>query len=222
MAVLYSTYVNMVKAIIFDLDMCILDTRTLGEHILDSVLAPLHESSMPEATQREIDRTLWTTSLEDCVELFKIPSAVAEKMRSAHRELVVSDDVKTFGDEDTLLDLPVYRILVTSGYREWQIRKIEKLGVARLFDEIIIDTIDDLATRKGKRVIFAELLARHGWEPQEVLVVGDNPHSELKAARALGIPTAQTLRPTVLKDPLADYHIESLNELHTILSSKVA
>jgi putative hydrolase of the HAD superfamily len=212
----------MIKAVIFDLDMCIFDTRTLGEHILDSVLAPLHESSMPEATQREIDRTLWTTSLEDCVELFSIPSGVADKMRGAHKKLVVPDGVKTFGDERSLLDLPVYRILVTSGYREWQTRKIEKLGVDRLFNEIIIDTIDDLSTRKGKRLIFTELLARHVWEPQEVLVVGDNPHSELKAARALGIPTVQTLRPTVIKDPLADYHIESLNELHTILSSKVA
>ena len=45
----------MIKGIIFDLDMCIFDTRTLGEHILDSVLAPLHGSSMPIGIQNEID-----------------------------------------------------------------------------------------------------------------------------------------------------------------------
>src|SRR3989338_9550177 len=97
----------MIKAVIFDLDMCIFDTRTLGEHILDSVLAPLHTSSVPEEVQREIDCVLWTTSLEDTIQLFQIPREVAELMRDAHRQLVVRPNIHTiFGEHH---NLPIQR-----------------------------------------------------------------------------------------------------------------
>ncbi len=203
----------MIKAIIFDLDMCIFDTRTLGAHILDPVLAPLHESSMSQETQREIDRVLWTTSLEDVVELFQIPPEVAALMRDAHRQLVVPETIQTFGDEHHIRDMQAYRVLVTSGYHLWQKRKIEQLGIACLFDKVIIDAIDDVKLRKGKKAIFRDLMARHAWHPREVLVVGDNPHSELKAGKELGMITVQILRPTVKRENGFDHYISSLNEL---------
>ena len=139
----------MIKAVIFDLDMCIFDTRTLGEHILDSVLAPLHTSSVPEEVLREIDRVLWTTSLEDTIQLFQIPREVAELMRDAHRQLVVPQTIRTFGDEHHIRDIQAYRVLVTSGYRLWQERKIEQLGITDLFKEVIVDVIDDAESRKS-------------------------------------------------------------------------
>lgn len=211
----------MIKAVIFDLDMCIFDTRTLGEHILEPVLAPLHASSMPVEIQREIDHTLWTTSLEDCVQIFHIPNAVAELMRDAHRRLVVPETIRTFGDEEYIRQVHAYRALVTSGYRLWQERKIEQLGIADSFDEVIIDVIDDARLRKGKRVIFQELMARHGWRPKEVLVVGDNPHSELKAGKELGMITVQTLRPSVQKAEGCNYYIRSLRELLPLMLKSI-
>lgn len=203
----------MIKAVFFDLDFCIFDTRSLGENILDPVLAPLYASSLPREHQQLIAKTLWSTSLEDTIALFSLDDSLAEAMREAHRSLVVPDTARTYGDEDALSDLLVYRALVTSGYRAWQEAKLTQLNIAHLFDEIIIDTIDDPQSRKGKQIIFSELLTKHGWQPQEVFVVGDNPHSELKAARALGITTIQTLRPTIVKDSLATHHIHSLSEL---------
>jgi putative hydrolase of the HAD superfamily len=35
--------------------------------------------------------------------------------------------------------------------------------------------------------VFADILARHGYAKEEVLVVGDDPASELKAAQELGM-----------------------------------
>jgi putative hydrolase of the HAD superfamily len=210
----------MIKAIIFDLDMCIFDTRTLGEGILDSVLAPLHASSMPEEIKSEISRVLWTTSLEDTIPLFGIPEDVAGLMRSAHSKLVVPQTIRTFGDEHLIRHLPTYRALVTSGYRLWQERKIEKLGVGSLFDEVIIDVIDDAKSRKGKRVIFQGLMAQHSWSPDEVLVVGDNPHSELKAGKELGMVTVQTLRPTIRRVEGFDHYVHSLIELLPLVGEK--
>ncbi|MFM2331119.1 MAG: hypothetical protein RLZZ26_626 [Candidatus Parcubacteria bacterium] len=210
----------MIKAIIFDLDMCIFDTRTLGEGILDSVLAPLHASSMPEKIKSEIDRVLWTTSLEDIIPLFGIPEDVAGLMRAAHSKLVVPQTIRTFGDEDCIRHLPTYRALVTSGYRSWQEQKIKQLGVANLFDAVIIDVIDDAKTRKGKKRIFEDLMTQHTWRPGEVLVVGDNPHSELKAGKELGMVTVQTLRPTIRRVEGFDHYVHSLIELLPLVGEK--
>ncbi len=209
----------MIKAVFFDLDFCIFDTRSLGERILDPVLAPLYSSTLPKELQQTIASTLWSTSLEDTIALFSLKGALADAMREAHRSLVVPATAHTYGDENTLNDLPVYRALVTSGYQAWQEAKLARLDIAHLFDEIIIDTIDDAATRKGKQLIFSELLVKHGWQPEQVLVVGDNPHSELKAARALGITAVQTLRPTVTPDPLANHRITSLTELASLIKN---
>lgn len=209
----------MIKAVFFDLDFCIFDTRSLGEHILDPVLAPLYASNLSRDHQELIAKTLWSTSLEDTIALFNLDDTLAEPMREAHRGLVVPDTAHTYGDESILIDLPVYRALVTSGYRAWQGAKLARLNIAHLFDEIIIDTIDDAKSRKGKQLIFSELLTRHGWNPREVLVVGDNPHSELKAARALGATTVQTMRPTVVPDPLASHHITSFTELTALIKN---
>jgi len=203
----------MIKAMIFDLDMCILNTHTLTGPFFQPVLDALYSSELSQDLKEKIQYQLWTTSLDDTMEMFSVPENIVERMREAYRQIEVPDDIKTFGDEEFIRDLPVRKILVTTGYRKFQETKIEKIGVADLFDEIIIDALDYRDQRKGKKRIFEELLVKNGWSKDEVLVVGDNPRSELGAAKFLGIKTVQTLRSTIEKWPEADYHIYSLSEL---------
>jgi FMN phosphatase YigB (HAD superfamily) len=208
----------MIKAVFFDLDMCILDTHSLTGPFFQPVLDVLYNPDLSPELKEKINYQLWTTSLEDTVEMFSIPEDTAERMREAYRRIEVPDGIKTFGDEVYIQDLSVRKILVTTGYIKFQETKIEKLGIALLFDEIIIDALDYKDKRKGKKKIFEELLKKNEWKENEVLVVGDNPASELGAAKALGIPTVQTLRPTIVKWDEADYHIHSLSELGDIVS----
>lgn len=207
----------MIKGIIFDLDMCILDTHSLLGSFFQPVLDAFHNSNLPAELKQKINHQLWTNSLDDVIDMFSIPGDIAEKMREAYRTIEVPDGIKTFGDEEFLRDLPVKKILVTTGYRRFQETKIEKLGIDNLFDEIIIDALDYRDQRKGKKKIFEELLDKNRWDKNEVLVVGDNPMSELKAAKSLGIPTVQTLRPTIEKWEGSDYHINSFSELVSII-----
>ena len=203
----------MIKAVIFDLDMCILDTHTLTGLFFQPVLDVLYNSNLPPELKEKINYQLWTTSLDDAIEMFSVPGDIAERMKEAYRRIEVPDGIKTFGDEEYIRDLSVKKILVTTGYRKFQETKIEKLDIADLFDEIIIDELDYTKKRKGKKKIFGELLKKNEWKEDEVLVVGDNPISELGAAKSLGISTVQTLRPTIVKWDEADYHICSFSEL---------
>ena len=207
----------MIKAIIFDLDMCILNTHTLTGPFFQPVLDALYNSSLSPELKEKINYQLWTTSLDDVIEAFSVPEDIAERMREAYRHIEVPDGIKTFGDEGFIRDLPVKKILVTTGYRKFQETKIEKLGIAELFDKIIIDALDYRDKRKGKKKIFAEILIKNDWKASEVLVVGDNPMSELGAAKSLGIPTVQTVRPTIEKWIEADYHINSFSELADLI-----
>lgn len=207
----------MIKAIIFDLDMCILDTLSLTGPFFDPVLEVLQKSEISDDVKRKIQAQLWTTSLDDASAMFAIPSDVVDRMRDAYRIIEVPDGIKTYGDEECIAMLPVKKILVTSGYQKFQDTKIEKLGITHLFDEIIIDAVDYPAKRKGKKKIFEELLIKNGWEAKEVFVVGDNPVSELGAAKALGIPTIQTLRPSIIKWDGADHHITSLKAIEALI-----
>ncbi len=202
----------------FDLDMCILDTHSLTGPFFQPVLDVLYNSDLSPELKEKIKYQLWITSLDDVIEMFSIPEDIAEKMREAYRHIEVPDGIRTFGDEEFIRGLSVKKILVTTGYRRFQETKIEKLGIANLFDEIIIDALDHRDRRQGKRKIFEELLNKNGLQRSEVLVVGDNPASELGAAKALGISTVQTLRPTIVRWDEADYHIHSLSELGDIVS----
>ena len=127
----------MIKVMIFDLDMCILNTHTLTGPFFQPVLDALYSSELSQDLKERIQYQLWTTSLDDTMEMFSVPENIVERMREAYRQIEVPDGIKTFGGEEFIRDLPVRKILVTTGYRKFQETKIEKIGVADLFDEII-------------------------------------------------------------------------------------
>jgi putative hydrolase of the HAD superfamily len=74
-------------------------------------------------------------------------------------------------------------VLLSTGHPPTQRRKIETLGVGDLFDEVVLD---DVFVRSSKRRLLQDLLRRRGWVPASVLVVGDRPGSEIRAALDLG------------------------------------
>lgn len=205
----------MIKAIIFDLDNCIFDTSSMGGRAIQGVKDALASSDLSEENKLLIGQALKTDPLEDALSRFGVPLHTAEAMRAAYRESDVPADcvVCTYGDEDVIKQMSVLKILVTSGYKKFQSAKIARLGIAGLFDQIVIDVLDVPADRKGKVKIFEELLSDHGLLTSEVLVVGDNPRSELGAAKELGLVAVQTLRPGVERWDDADHHISHLQEL---------
>lgn len=79
-----------------------------------------------------------------------------------------------------------------------------------------MDAIDD-TPRRLKKKLFADIAARHGFHPREVLVVGDNADSEIAAGNALGMPTVQVLRPGVPAAENAQWRIKNFGELSKLI-----
>jgi FMN phosphatase YigB (HAD superfamily) len=67
-------------------------------------------------------------------------------------------------------------------------RTVRELGFADWFAAIYIDALDE-PNRRGKHGFFQDILSAHGLRPDEVLVVGDNPDSEIEAGNRRGMQT---------------------------------
>jgi FMN phosphatase YigB (HAD superfamily) len=54
----------------------------------------------------------------------------------------------------------------------------------------------------------------------DLLIVGDSHEAELTAAKSLGIPSVQTVRPSVSCSDIASFHVSGLRELIEVMRSQ--
>ncbi len=209
----------MTNAIIFDLDNCLAAADEPGEQLLAPVFAAIraaNDGSVSEATLRAAFADCWRTAFDAVAEKYHFPAAMQTAGCAALSQIEVTTPMHGYGDLAVLKELPGQRFLVTSGFRRLQESKVRALGFADWFTAICIDAIDE-PHRRGKEGIFRNLLTTHGRRPDEVLVVGDNPDSEIEAGNRLGMKTIQILRPGVPRSDRATAHIHGLTELKQFL-----
>jgi len=159
---------------------------------------------------------IWRQPLDFVASKFGFSQEMLAAGWKAFSQTVIETPMKGYGDLAVLRELPFELYLVTSGFRGLQESKVKALQIADLFREIEIDAIDE-DDRKGKQGVFASILERKELKPEEVIVVGDNPDSEIEAGNRLGIRTVQILRPGVLRANNATFYIETFHELKTLL-----
>jgi FMN phosphatase YigB (HAD superfamily) len=73
--------------------------------------------------------------------------------------------------------------LLTSGHPPTQRRKVERLGIAERFVEI---RIADFRVPGAKTVALGEILAARGWRAPRVVLCGDRPDGDVRAANRNG------------------------------------
>jgi putative hydrolase of the HAD superfamily len=89
--------------------------------------------------------------------------------------------------------------VITDGNARMQERKISRLALAPLFDEIVTTGTHGKAWTKPSPQPYQHVLARFGGSPVEFLYVGDNPACDFAGARQIGMRTAR-----VLTEPFAN------------------
>ncbi len=210
-----------IRAIIFDLDNCLAAADEMGRSFFEPGFAAIRRANDGAVSEEDLVRAFedsWRIPLDFVAEKY----GFSDTMLSAGWEVFAKLEVQTpmygYGDLDVLDQLPVARFLVTSGFRRLQESKIRALGFAPTFRTTKVDAIDEPG-RKGKHGLFSEILESEQLRPDEALVVGDNPDSEIAAGNRLGMPTVQILRPGVSRGDNAGYYVEGLAELKRRLVS---
>jgi FMN phosphatase YigB (HAD superfamily) len=208
-----------IRAIVFDLDKCLAPPEEIGRAFFEPPIEAIRRANNGTLTDEALEsaiRDFWHLSYDDIAVRHGFSPAMFEAGWKAYRALRMPGPLRGYGDLDVLPELDVPLILVTTGFRDFQESKIDALGIRDRFVDVIVDDIDG-HVRLGKFQIFGELLDRHRWQPESVLVVGDNPESEIAAGNRLEMPTVQMLRPHVVRDPTARWHVRDLAELRDVL-----
>ena len=210
-----------INAAIFDLDSCLAPADEMGRSFYEPAFKAIRK-----ANEGAVSDAVLEVALEDCwrhpLDFVAQNHGLSQAMLNAGWRVFSGLEVQTpmsgYGDLDVLKQLPLLRFLVTSGFRRLQESKIRALELAPVFTAIYIDAIDE-PDRKGKEGIFLEILERHRLKPEEIIVVGDNPESEIAAGNRLGMPTVQILRPGVPRGDNADQYIHELSELVPLVAN---
>jgi FMN phosphatase YigB (HAD superfamily) len=208
-----------IKAIIFDLDNCLSAADESSREVLEPIFTAVRAANDGTLSDEALDRAFdecWRNAFDVVANRYHFSRPMLEAGWNAAAKAEVVTPLNGYPDLGALRDFPVTLFLVTSGFRRLQESKISALRIGQLFAEVHVDAIDE-ENRKGKRRIFEDIMSTHGLASDEVLVVGDNPDSEIDAGNQLGIKTVQILRPGVTRGDNASYYIDELAELKHLL-----
>jgi len=205
----------MIKAIIFDLDNCLAAANEVGEDLYKPAFDAIRRANnrvISEVVLQQAFQDCWRHPLDWVAARYGFSDAMLAAGWRVFVTLEVTRPMYGYDDLADLGELPVQRFLVTSGFCRLQESKIKALKIGPLFAALYVDAIDQ-PNRLGKQVLFERILHDYDLTLAEVLVVGDNPDSEIEVGNRLGIQTVQILRPGVPRTDNATFHIQSLAEL---------
>lgn len=197
---------------IFDLDNCLMDARVVGP-LFEPAFDAIRRANQGMLTPAVLEQSLhqcWYTAFDLVATRYHYTPAMREAGWNAFSQMQVGDGLEGYTDLALVPNIPLRRYLVTSGFRRLQTSKIRALGIGPWFERVDIDAIDEGDGPHGKRPLFEQILEAEGCTADEVLVIGDNPLSELGVGQALGMTTVQTVRPGVRPWDEADYRVEGL------------
>ena len=79
------------------------------------------------------------------------------------------------------------KFIVTAGFLKKQTTKVKMLGIADDFEAVYV--VDASTSNESKRDAFKALITKHGLNPDDILVIGDDAESEIKFGLELGLST---------------------------------
>ena len=210
------------KTLILDLDDTIYPTASIPSSFAQPILeAMLHYNEIQKDFNTEvlyqIYKDFWLIPFDQIQVKYNISREFSENIHFEFTKLELKQNLQPFEDYELLKSISNPKILVTTGFNKLQKSKLTMLNIVTDYHEIHIDTLDFPEKRKGKKQIFSEIMRRLNLDSENVLVIGDNPESELKAGNELGLKCIQILRPGIEKSDKIRHHINTFYELESYL-----
>ena len=206
--------------LILDLDDTIFETKSMNSNIFDSAINLIenhYEYHHSKTKSKEIITELWSYPIDVVFAKHQTEESLVQEFYQLISEIDFRElEIQVFEDYREVKRLDERKVLVTTGLKELQNAKIKALGIENDFEEIFIDD-PRLFPRRHKTDIFRQVLSNTKIEPHRIWVIGDNPESEIKAGKELGMNTIQRKSKSKKISELADYYIESFDELERII-----
>lgn len=177
----------MIKALIFDLDNTIYPVHSIGEALFAPLFTLLANSGEILGQADAVKDAIQRKPFQLVAAEFGFSDALTQKGIQLLQHLSYKGHIEPFPDFQWIQNLPQPKFLVTTGFTKLQESKIDGMHLQDYFVEIHI--VDPMLDDRTKKHVFSDILTRYTLDPDDVLVIGDDPDSEIKAAQSLGIPT---------------------------------
>jgi putative hydrolase of the HAD superfamily len=201
----------MKHAIILDLDNTIFPVPSIGDQLFEPLFHLLEQKYQSPDQLPHIRKDMMRKPFQWVAERYSFSERLTSEGTAILKSIEHKGKISAFPDFEIILNLPSDKFLVTMGFQKMQQSKIDGLQLKSKFKEMFI--IDPTSTRKVKKDIFIEIVEKYGYDLSDVVVIGDDPDSEIKAAKELKIDS-------VLYDPAgkhpadaATFVIKSYKEL---------
>lgn len=179
----------MKKAIILDLDNTIYPVSSIAEYLFNKVFEFL-DSLADELSIDEIDKAkeeMKRRPYQWVADKYNFSEAAKNKGLDLLKNLEYDLPMQTYEEYKYISDTKIVKFLVTTGFTKLQWSKIKLLGIEHDFKAIYI--VDPEISSETKKDIFAIIMNTNNFKPEDLLIIGDDPESEIKAAITLGIDT---------------------------------
>ncbi len=178
----------MKRALILDLDNTIYPVSSIADNLFEQFFNMLDQdpdidSSIIHDARLEITRRPFQHVADD----FNFSPALKNRGIELLKSITYEGPIQPYADYHHIQKIDLDKFLVTTGFTNLQNSKVKQLGLAGDFKEIHI--VDPEISPKTKKDIFQDLMDKYGYQPADLLVIGDDPQSEIKAAQALNIDT---------------------------------
>lgn len=208
----------MLKAIIADLDNTIYPVISIGDILFKPLIEIIEEyrEELDENKIQEIKTEMMKKPWQQIAEKHELNNELKQRGTELLEHLTYDLPMQPYDDYQYLQQVNAQKFLVTMGFMKLQQSKVKQLNLNKDFEQVIV--VDPQTTEKTKQDIFKEILEQHQLSPDEVLAVGDDPDSEIKAAKGLGIVTYLFDEHGVYPPKTADYQYNTLAHLPGLLS----
>lgn len=205
--------------LIVDLDDTIFPTKSMPSSLFKVAIDNIssYVLSNTEHNVESLIADLWSRPVDVVCHAYGLPDDVLRRFYLDIEKIDFSRlPIEVYPDYKELLKVPHSRALVTTGLRKLQEAKIVALQIRSDFEEIHIDD-PRTAPRYGKKKIFEKIMLERNLGPTDVWIIGDNPDSEIKAGRELGMNTIQRRAMGKRISELSDFVISSFSEVQRIV-----
>src|SRR5688572_7634151 len=173
------------KALILDLDNTLFPTSAIGDELFAPLFKLIEGNQDFTGDLDNFKQEVMRRPFQKLAPEYGFSRELTEAGISLLNELQYHKPIATFEDYEALKNYPCRKFLVTMGFTKMQESKVNNMGIKADFEEVHI--VDPELTTQTKKDIFRDIIHRHGFQLSEVLVVGDDPESEIVAARELGL-----------------------------------
>jgi putative hydrolase of the HAD superfamily len=204
------------KAIIYDLDNTIYPVNSIGDALFEPFLALMQGYPEHDHHIDNIKNDMFRKPFQVVATEYNFNDELSQRGLKLLEQLTYSGPIYYFEDYPLIKTISADRFLVTTGFSNLQYSKIKGMGIGGDFMEIHV--VDPLQSSRTKKDVFTEIMQKYGFVADDVLVVGDDPNSEIKAAAELGIDTVLYDKYDRYQQHPALYKIGDFKELAALLA----